>query len=80
MRFHADVDRLICESSENNADDENLCEIESSANWSAKKVHETPMDRSFERGSDFLRDQKLLAVIFHEACGFCAMKQTTCSN
>ena len=70
MHFLADVDRLVRELRENNADGEELCEIESSAKWYAKNVRETPMDRGAKKANDFLNDQKLLAVPFDKGCGF----------
>ena len=35
------------------------------------------MDRGAKTISNFLRDQKLLALLFDKGCGFCVMKQAT---
>ena len=43
-------------------------------------VRETPMDRGVKKANDFLKDQKLPAVLFDKSCGFCVMKQTTYSD
>ena len=80
VHFLADLARLVRELRENKTDGENLCEIESSAKWNAKNVLETPMDRVVKKANDFLKEQKLLAVLFDKCCGFCVMKQTTYSD
>ena len=63
------VDRLVCELSENNNDGEKLNEIELSAEWYAKNVRETSMDRAVEKVNDFLKGQELLAVPFGKGSG-----------
>ena len=70
VHFLADVDRLVRELRENNTDGEKLGEIESSAKWYAKNVRETPMDRGVKKANVFLKDQKLLAVIFIKVAVF----------
>ena len=47
--FLADLDRLVLELREINTDGEKLCEIESSANWYAKNLRETLMDRGIKQ-------------------------------
>ena len=50
------------------------------AKWFAKKLRETPMLIGVEIVHGFSKAQKLLALQFDKAYGFCVMIQTTYSD
>ena len=49
VHFLADADNLVSEKREKSTDAGKLCEIKSSAKWSANNVCETPMDRGVKK-------------------------------
>ena len=56
---------------------EKICEIEAAAKRYAKKVKQTPSDKSVEKARKYLKDNGLLAVPFDKEVGFCVMKKET---
>ena len=59
---------------------EALCEIEAVAKTYAKRVKQTPSDKSVEKARKYLRSNGLVAVPYDKSVGFCVMRKDTYEN
>ena len=59
---------------------EALCDIEAEAKANAKKVKQTPSDKSVEMARKYLKINGLVAVLYDKSVDFCVMRKVTYKN
>ena len=78
--FLADIDIFLSDPKNRKVPREALCEIEAVAKSYAKRVKQTPSDKSVEKARKYLKSNGLVALPYDKGVGFCVRRKDTYEN